>query len=127
VIGLPAGFLQAGVPGFIGTLWPVDDLASALLMTRFYEIILPVDKTTDPEPAAALREAMRWLRDLDNKELLTFFTRHRALKSQAGGTVALARSHPELRLFNDFVFWAAYSFIGACSGHTKEAPDDRRH
>jgi len=126
VIGLPAGFLQAGVPAFIGTLWPVDDLVSALLMTRFYEIMLPTDKTTDPEPCAALREAMRWLRDLDNTELLNFFGQHRALRRQASGTLALARKYPERQPFKDFMSWAAYSFIGACGVHAKEAPDGRR-
>ena len=36
VVGLPAGFLEAGAPGVVGTLWTVDDLSTTLLMTRFY-------------------------------------------------------------------------------------------
>src|SRR5215467_6226240 len=31
-IGLPGGFLQAGAPGVVGTLWSVNDLSTALLM-----------------------------------------------------------------------------------------------
>ncbi|NCC34769.1 MAG: CHAT domain-containing protein, partial [Chloroflexia bacterium] len=43
-IGLPGGFLQAGVPAVIGTLWSVDDLSTALLMHRFYEFYLYGDR-----------------------------------------------------------------------------------
>ena len=39
-IGFPAGFLQAGVPGVISTLWPVMDISTALLLARFYRYYL---------------------------------------------------------------------------------------
>ena len=42
-IGLPSGFMQAGIPGVIGTLWPVNDLSTALLMIRFYQYHLQGD------------------------------------------------------------------------------------
>ncbi len=58
--GLPAGFLQKGVVGVVGTLWPVDDLSTSLLMTRFYERLLE-DRQ---EVATALREAQVWLCNL---------------------------------------------------------------
>ncbi len=38
VIGLPAGFLQAGAAGVLGSLWPVDDLSTALFMDHFYQL-----------------------------------------------------------------------------------------
>ncbi|QEY32824.1 CHAT domain-containing protein [Synechococcus sp. RSCCF101] len=44
--------LKAGVPAAIGTLWPVQDVATARLMARFYQA-LPDAPTT----AAALRDA----------------------------------------------------------------------
>jgi len=37
-IGLPATFLQAGAAGVIGTLWPVDDTSTALIMMKFYNL-----------------------------------------------------------------------------------------
>jgi CHAT domain-containing protein len=55
-IGLPAGFMQAGTPGIISTLWPVDDNSTALLMLCFYDFCLKMP------PATALKEAQAWLR-----------------------------------------------------------------
>ncbi|HET9254020.1 MAG TPA: CHAT domain-containing protein, partial [Pseudonocardiaceae bacterium] len=64
VIGLPAGFLAAGTPGVVGTLWPVNDRSTALLMAQFYRYHLHGDPTTGQGPMApvrALRHAQRWL------------------------------------------------------------------
>jgi CHAT domain-containing protein len=54
-IGLARAFMYAGVPRVVASLWPVDDLATAELMKRFYRGML-VDRLT---PAAALRAAQR--------------------------------------------------------------------
>jgi len=56
-IGLPAGFLQAGVRGVIGSLWPVYDMSTTLLMGMFYRYHIQDGLT----PAAALRRAQQWL------------------------------------------------------------------
>jgi CHAT domain-containing protein len=56
-IGLARAFMYAGVPRVVGSLWPVDDLATAELMKRFYRGML-IDRLT---PAAALRAAQRAL------------------------------------------------------------------
>lgn len=58
-IGLPSGFLQAGAAGVIATLWPVEDLSTALLVGRFYEGYL--DRRL--KPSSALRAAQLWLRN----------------------------------------------------------------
>jgi CHAT domain-containing protein len=63
-LGLPAGFLQAGAPSVISSLWPVDDRSTALLMRRFYACHLELGMP----PAQALREAQLWLRDLSQEE-----------------------------------------------------------
>lgn len=65
-IGLPAAFLQAGASGVIGTLWPVHDDATALLLSRFYEHAF---EEGERHPAA-LRRAQRWLRDSNADELI---------------------------------------------------------
>jgi CHAT domain-containing protein len=57
-IGLPAGFLTAGVPGVVGSLWPVNDVSTALLMTHFYHC----HRQEGLEPIAALRKAQKWMR-----------------------------------------------------------------
>jgi hypothetical protein len=67
-IGLPAGFLRAGAAAVIGTLWPVADRPTSLLMQRFYLYHLvgdpAVDEPTPMEPARALRRAQIWLAGL---------------------------------------------------------------
>lgn len=52
-IGLPRGFMYAGVQRVISSLWAVDDVATAELMTHFYREMLAGQKA----PAAALRAA----------------------------------------------------------------------
>jgi tetratricopeptide (TPR) repeat protein len=39
-IGLPATFMQIGAVGVVASLWQVDDLATALLMAKFYDLHL---------------------------------------------------------------------------------------
>src|SRR6516165_1695796 len=53
LIGLTRGFLYAGAPRVVASLWKVDDRASAELMKRFYEGML----VGGQRPAAALRNA----------------------------------------------------------------------
>jgi CHAT domain-containing protein len=56
-IGLARAFMYAGTPRVVASLWPVDDLATAELMKRFYRGML-VDKRT---AAAALHAAQQEL------------------------------------------------------------------
>jgi CHAT domain-containing protein/tetratricopeptide (TPR) repeat protein len=53
IIGLTRGFMYAGAPRIVASLWDVNDLATAELMRRFYRSLL---KEKLP-PAAALRAA----------------------------------------------------------------------
>lgn len=58
VMGLTRGFLYAGVPRVVASLWKVQDRTTAELMTRFYRAMWKDQKS----PAAALREAQQSLR-----------------------------------------------------------------
>ena len=69
-VGLPSGFIHAGVPTVVSSLWRVDDLSTALLMEEFYRRHLVERKGA----AEALRGAQRWLRDLKRDELLARVT-----------------------------------------------------
>lgn len=62
--GLPTAFLAAGASAVISTLWPVDDLATRLLVGRVYQEIQAGAST-----AEALRNAQLWLRALPQSKL----------------------------------------------------------
>jgi CHAT domain-containing protein len=53
LVGLTRGFMYAGAPRVVASLWQVDDRATAQLMARFYEAMLGQGL----RPAAALRAA----------------------------------------------------------------------
>jgi CHAT domain-containing protein len=55
MVGLTRGFLHAGAPRVVASLWRVHDRGTAELMRRFYEGILRDEKP----PVAALRDAQR--------------------------------------------------------------------
>jgi CHAT domain-containing protein/tetratricopeptide (TPR) repeat protein len=118
-IGLPGGFLQAGVPAVVGTLWSVNDLSTALLMFRFYELHMQGDAAAGLAPqsqAQALRMAQRWLRDLTYRGLDDYYKQRR----QMGTAMKLAirelnikRMPPDDRPYVDPIYWAAFTFNGA--------------
>ncbi len=64
-VGLPSAFLALGAVGVLGTLWPVSDAATALLMARFYELHIGERLP----PATALHRAQAWLRQATNTEI----------------------------------------------------------
>jgi CHAT domain-containing protein/tetratricopeptide (TPR) repeat protein len=117
VFGLPAGFISAGVPGVVGSLWHVKEVSTALLMERVYYFYY----LENHYPAAALRAAQRWLRDLTNEELIEFLQK-RMEKTQGQSRMAYslirekfakrAVREPHKKPFASPVFWAAFTFNG---------------
>ena len=53
---LAAAFLELGVSHVVATLWPVDDRASLLFMSFFY------DELRSAGPIDALAKTQRWMR-----------------------------------------------------------------
>jgi tetratricopeptide (TPR) repeat protein len=68
-IGFPAALLEAGAACVIGALWPVPDLASAVLARGFYQFHLGEGGVELAPPADALRAAQAWLREVTIKQL----------------------------------------------------------
>jgi CHAT domain-containing protein len=117
-IGLPFGFLLAGSPGMVSTLWKVDQLASTLLLIRFYENIKTLSTV------AALNEAQQRLRNLTSEGLEAVLEH---LKPQIDQTFEQllpgirrrfvdapqnrARNRPPLP-FAKAHYWAAFTAIG---------------
>jgi CHAT domain-containing protein len=115
LVSLPAGFLQAGFAGVVATLWAVDEVSTAMLMERFYRLW----RVEGLAPAAALREAQRWLRDTTNAEKAAYFGRDlpalsgAKLPDDAAELYARAMlKNPKARSFEHPVSWAAFALTG---------------
>ena len=63
-VGLASAFLKAGASNVLSTLWPIDEIASAWIMIRFYQGLL-AGKT----PAVALKAAQTWIQTISKNEL----------------------------------------------------------
>jgi CHAT domain-containing protein len=114
--GLTTGFLQAGAAGVVASLWPVDDIATMLLIRCFYGLMLGSEHWA---PAAALRMAQDWLKTTTNQGFAetvrdlrgaTDRTQHAALDEQFT-RFALA-SDPSERPFEHPCYWAAFAVHG---------------
>jgi CHAT domain-containing protein len=64
-IGLPGTFTSLGAAGVLGTLWPVSDTATALLIAKFYELHIEHRLS----PPTALHQAQAWLREASGEEV----------------------------------------------------------
>jgi CHAT domain-containing protein len=113
-LGLPAGFLQAGAPAVVSSLWAVDDLSTALLMGEFYHRLLMKNQA----PALALRGAQLWLRDRTAEQLHLAETYQQLYlasgrKDQhAWEAIRYYRKNPKTTAFAHPYYWAAFTFSG---------------
>jgi CHAT domain-containing protein len=77
MIGFSQALFIAGARSLLLSLWEVDDVATQLLLTRFYENLLGhyhiprdgVESGTPMSKAKALREAKNWLRQASPEEI----------------------------------------------------------
>jgi CHAT domain-containing protein/HEAT repeat protein len=112
-LGISSGFLFGGSPLILSSLWRVDDLAAALLMSRFYQAM-----REEKKPArVALQIAQRWLRQLRKGQTHKYMLRgltpnnNRILKSEMDddyltGEIDLLYPYRHPR------FWAAFVLVG---------------
>jgi CHAT domain-containing protein len=69
MLGMPVAFLQAGACTVVGTLRPIDDRVTAMLVGRFYEeLAAEIGADGRGDAAAALARAQRWLRSLTGEQ-----------------------------------------------------------
>src|SRR5262249_1592142 len=111
-VGFSQALLLAGARSLVVSLWKVDDQATALLMTRFYQNLLGKrDGRAKPLPKAeALREAKHWLRDLtadqvDQEAARLPKVERGGVRTRAGAPSAEA--HPYAHPY----YWSAFILI----------------
>jgi CHAT domain-containing protein/tetratricopeptide (TPR) repeat protein len=110
-LGFSQAFFLAGARSLVLSLWKVDDRATALLMTRFYQNLLGKRSgLSRPMPKAeSLKEAKEWLRQLTSKEINDVpSSLSRGEVSAERPTPATQGEHP----YADPYFWAAFILIG---------------
>jgi CHAT domain-containing protein len=112
-VGFSQALLLAGARSLVVSLWKVDDTATALLMTRFYQNLLGQrDGLAKPLPKAeALREAKQWLRGLTAEQIDQEAARlpkaeRGGVRPRAGGSAVEA--HPYAPPY----YWSAFILIG---------------
>jgi CHAT domain-containing protein len=76
-LALSTVLIGAGAAGVVASQWSVNDYATLLLMTRFYEML----EAMPGRPVTALCAAQRWLRDLTGEREATFLEEHRNLRA----------------------------------------------
>ncbi|MEH2024159.1 CHAT domain-containing protein [Nostoc sp.] len=112
-IGLPSGFLYAGSPSVVSSLWTVDDLSTAFLTIQFYKNLQ--DSQQYPSVAIALNQAQLWLRNLTKKELKTWMAQSQ-LNLPPAVKMSLNRRFKKMsddaQLFKSPFYWAAFCAIG---------------
>jgi CHAT domain-containing protein len=104
-LNLPNGFLGAGAAAVLGTLWRTDELASLLLLTRFYQ--LWAEKKCSL--AEALGEAQNWLAVSPARFLLDILD-PQAL--QLSATNDLQRAAPDAKIYAHPWYWAGFFLAG---------------
>jgi CHAT domain-containing protein len=130
LVGLARGLLYAGAQAAVVSLWPVDDVATAMLMEFFHEEL----RGSEP-PARALWRAQLRLQQTGAGEALPYFTRAADAYAQAAEALAAAgragaaerfrvhlrtvklrarqaRQSPARRPFEAAGHWAAFQVIG---------------
>jgi CHAT domain-containing protein len=104
---LPSGFLYAGSPNVVSSLWTISDISTALLIAKFYN-----DLQQGVSVAAALNQAQRWLRDATGDELQQWIEEQQ-LPLNPTLKISLKRRFRQNRYpFQSPFYWAAFCAIG---------------
>jgi CHAT domain-containing protein len=131
-IGLPAGFLLAGAPAVLASLWGVYEISTTLLMERFYlNHRGEPDEKPDPKlpllsAEEALCRAQIWLRDKVTAQEAARRCKAQIEKLRSKGELVppwlsrdyreyaqMARKTPDSRPFAHPFYWAAFALSGA--------------
>ncbi|MCB8983767.1 MAG: CHAT domain-containing protein [Ardenticatenaceae bacterium] len=102
-MGLVRALLAVGARAVLVTQWPVDDVATFLLMGRFYELIQAQESV---DLAAALHRAQAWLQALTWAEAQTILDQYAITLPEDWGQRAAGE-----RPFAGPVYWAGFVIV----------------
>ncbi|MEY3868608.1 MAG: hypothetical protein RLZZ338_2499 [Cyanobacteriota bacterium] len=108
-IGLPTGFLYAGAMGTLASLWAVNDLSTALIMVKFYELL-----QSGVSIGQALHDTQCWFKSAYPSDLLEWVEssdsfddeQKEAIEDQLGGY------NLTVKPYGSVYHWAAFCAIG---------------
>jgi tetratricopeptide (TPR) repeat protein len=111
-VGFTQALLMSGARRVCLSLWKVDDTATALLMTRFYQNMLGKRPgLSKPMPKAeALGEAKKWLRGLTSDEAGAAETK--LSQASRGDVRRRVDTHVSTHPYEHPHFWAAFVLVG---------------
>lgn len=119
-LGFVALLLGHGIQNVVGAWWEVDDTATALLLSKVYELLVECEgdddsphfngrSFSDREIATALRAAKQWLRQLSEEDAWKLTRPLRGENEQRGRIDFDPHYHP----YADPWYWAAFSEFGS--------------
>ncbi|MBN8868205.1 MAG: CHAT domain-containing protein [Solirubrobacterales bacterium] len=112
--------LATGAACVVASLWPVEDDTTAILMTKFYELMIGENQ----RPPEALRMAQVWLRDIGWQDRSDFLAGHPALAKEIRRRARNEEAPPHQvqlrsdsssseRPFASPAFWAPFIAVGS--------------
>ncbi len=110
-IGLPSGFIFAGSPNVVSTLWAVADISTAIFMIQFYQTL----QQSDLSVVLALRQTQTWLREATVQDLLNWVDSCKVISEERRGQMKFTLQWgktAESKPFSSPYFWAAFCAIG---------------
>ncbi|MEZ2247925.1 CHAT domain-containing protein [Microcoleus sp.] len=109
-IGLPSGFLFAGSPSVVSTLWEVDQLSAAFLMIEFYENLRKYKQLKEGDIAIALNLAQKRLRDLTVDEFKKRLVQYKPLIDEILSKLPISQERREADASITYFLSQAYPF-----------------
>ncbi|WP_341731819.1 CHAT domain-containing protein [Microcoleus sp. EPA2] len=109
-VGLPSGFIVAGSPSVVSSLWTVNDLSTTFLMIQFYQNL-----QKGLAVVLAINQAQIWLRNITKAELKAWIAANSLPLDPTMRQNLNKRLHKlqdDQKPFQDPFHWAAFCAIG---------------
>ncbi|MEG5057657.1 CHAT domain-containing protein [Microcoleus sp. A2-C5] len=108
-IGLPTGFIHAGAMGTLASLWAVNDLSTALMMVKFYELLKP-----GVSIGKALHDTQRWFKSAATSDLLSWVQESDSFDGDRKKPILteLEGYNEDEQPYGDVYHWGAFCAIG---------------